>query len=270
MCIQGDGPISPLAGASGIIVEGVVVGDFQGFDELLGFFVQEEDPDADADPRTSEGIFVYDNSFGVDVAPGDVVRARGTVTEFFGLTELNGVTNIAVCGSSATVTAAEITLPRTDFADWETTEGMSVTFPQDLFVSDHFTQARFGEVELAVDGPLDAPTNVVPPGGDALALQDLNDRSRIQLDDGSSVQNPQPLPPYLGDGNTLRVGDSITSLGGVIFIFIVLRLKRLAYPFHHTRQNGSRSRPRGNKALPPKGLVPSRRAKLISLLSLRC
>jgi predicted extracellular nuclease len=214
--VQGSGPVSPLDGVSGIIVEGVVVGDFQASDELSGFFVQEEDADADGDPLTSEGIFVFDNSFGPDVAPGDVVRVRARVDEFFGLTELTAVTDMAVCGSGASVTAASITLPRTDLADWETTEGMSVIFPQDLFVSDNFTQARFGEVELAVDGPLDVPTNVVAPGADALALQDLNDLSRIQLDDGSTVQNPMPLPPYLGDGNTLRIGDVTSELTGVL------------------------------------------------------
>ena len=40
-------------------VEGIVVGDYQGGDELSGFFIQEEDADADADPLTSEGIFVF-------------------------------------------------------------------------------------------------------------------------------------------------------------------------------------------------------------------
>ena len=214
--VQGPGSASPLDGVAGIIVEAVVVGDFQPTDRLRGFFLQEEDADADGNPLTSEGIFVFDNSFGVDVLPGDVVRVRGTVDEFFGLTELTAITNVAVCDSGASVTPAEITLPRDDLADWETTEGMSVTFSQDLYASDNFNQGRFGEVDLAVGGPLDNPTNVVPPGAGALALQDLNDRSRIRLDDGSNVQNPLPLPPYLGDDNTLRTGDVVSGLAGVL------------------------------------------------------
>ena len=42
-------------------IEGIVVGDYQtqGTGQLRGFFVQEEDADADADPATSEGIFVF-------------------------------------------------------------------------------------------------------------------------------------------------------------------------------------------------------------------
>ncbi|HEX6261255.1 MAG TPA: ExeM/NucH family extracellular endonuclease, partial [Actinomycetota bacterium] len=78
------------------------------------------------------------------------------------------------------------------------------------------TLGRFGEVELAVGGPLDNPTNVVPPGAPAIELQDLNNRSRIQLDDGSNVQNPLPLPPYLGPDGTLRTGDTTPSLSGVL------------------------------------------------------
>ena len=38
-----------------------MVGDYQtqGSGQLRGFFLQEEDADADADPATSEGIFVF-------------------------------------------------------------------------------------------------------------------------------------------------------------------------------------------------------------------
>ena len=55
--LQGDGAASPVAGTQAVI-EGVVVGDFAGAGGLGGFFVQEEDPERDADPLTSEGIFV--------------------------------------------------------------------------------------------------------------------------------------------------------------------------------------------------------------------
>ena len=95
--VQGDGLVSPLAGFADLLVEGVVVGDFQDGDELSGFFLQEEDADADADPATSEGIFVYDDGFGVDVNVGDVVRVQGDVQEYYDLTELDNVTAVTVC-----------------------------------------------------------------------------------------------------------------------------------------------------------------------------
>ena len=60
----------------------------------------------------------------------------------------------------------------------EAFEGMRVTFPQTLHATGNFTQARYGEVDLSVGGPLDNPTNVVAPGPAAVALQDLNNRSR--------------------------------------------------------------------------------------------
>jgi predicted extracellular nuclease len=217
--IQGPGDASPLVGAVGVVVEAVVVGDFQqdGAEPGLGgFFLQEEDDQVDADPLTSEGLFVYDGAFGVDVSPGDVVRVQGVVTEFFGQTELTSVFNLSVCSSGMAVTPVEVSLPRSAIGDWETTEGMLHTFPQQLFVSGNFTQARYGEVDLAVDGPLDNPTNVVAPGAPAVALQAANDLRRIQLDDGSTTENPLPLPPYLGDGNTLRTGDGTVGLTGAL------------------------------------------------------
>ena len=64
-----------------------------------GFFLQ--DPTADADPNTSEGIFVFTSSVptytaGGAVAVGDELTVTGTAIEFNGLTEIGTVTNIAV------------------------------------------------------------------------------------------------------------------------------------------------------------------------------
>ncbi|GAG24571.1 unnamed protein product, partial [marine sediment metagenome] len=56
--IQGSGTSSTEEGNVHVI-EAVIVGDFQLSSEFNGFFVQEEDADADADPATSEGIFVH-------------------------------------------------------------------------------------------------------------------------------------------------------------------------------------------------------------------
>lgn len=211
--VQGSASASPLVGQSHV-VEGAVVGDFQGAGQLGGYFLQEEDAEADGDPATSDGIFIFDT--GLDVSVDEVVRVQGTVTEFFGLTEISNISQAGVCSTGATVTEATVTLPVASLDVWETVEGMLITIPHTLYVSGNFTQGRFGEVDLSVGGPLDNPTNVVAPGAPALALQDVNDRSRIQLDDGSTVQNPLPLPPYLGPDGTLRTGDAIPSLTGVL------------------------------------------------------
>ena len=236
--VQGPGLSSPINGAAGVIIEGVVVGEFQDTSTgLRGFFVQEEDFDVDGDPMTSEGVFVFDNGFGTPVTEGDVVRVQGNVNEFFGLTRIDSVINLASCSSGASVSLTNITLPVTAVTDFEYTEGMLVRFPGTLYASGNFNQGRFGEVDLSVGAPLDNPTNVVAPGGPANALRDLNNRSRIQLDDGSNVQNPLPLPPYIGVGGTLRTGDIVEDLTAVLsFSFGAYELHPVA-PVSFTRIN---------------------------------
>jgi hypothetical protein len=224
--IQGSGDFSPENGNTHVI-EGVVVGDFQNTStELRGFFLQEEDTDADSDPMTSEGIFVYDNGFGVDVMPGDIVRVQGQVNEFetssgsgVFLTELVGITQVAVCGSGAAVTPTTVVLPVANLGDWESYEGMLVTLPQELTVTENYNLGRYGQVDLSANGRLFSPTNVALPGAPALAVQDENNRRRIILDDANTWQNRDPIvypAPELTAANTLRAGDSVTGLTGVL------------------------------------------------------
>ena len=199
-----------------MVVEGVVVGDFQAANGLRGFFLQEEDAQADADPATSEGIFVFDNGLGVDVTRGQTVRALGTVAEYYGLTELSPVTGIKACPSAGSASATSVTLPVSSLSDWERWEGMLITLPQTLYVTENYNLGRYGELDLSVNDRLFAPTQIALPGSAAIAQKDLNDRSRIQLDDGSNVQNPLPLPPYLDVANTRRLGDKVTGITGVL------------------------------------------------------
>ncbi|MCB8974966.1 MAG: ExeM/NucH family extracellular endonuclease [Ardenticatenaceae bacterium] len=224
--IQGSGSSSPLNGVADVIIEGVVVGDYQdAVNELAGFFLQEEDADADGNAATSEGIFVYDNNFGVDVAPGDVVRLQGTVTEFESavgsgafLTEMTALTTVTLCGSGASVTPATVTLPLTDLTDWEAYEGMLVTFPQTLDVTEVYNLARYGNVDLSF-GRLFNPTQVTTPGAAANALQAQNDLRRITLDDANGAQNQDPViypAPELSAANTLRGGATVTGLTAVL------------------------------------------------------
>jgi predicted extracellular nuclease len=214
--VQGSGSASPMLGAQDVVLEGVVIGDFQDTStELGGFFLQEENCDADADPTTSEGIFVYDSGFGVPVSEGDVVRVQGTVDEFYDLTELKYISNLVVCSSGASVTAAQVDLPVVAIDDLERNEGMLVTLPQVLHVTEHYNLGRYGEVWVSVGGRLYNPTHLTTPGTPANDQQDLNDRSRLLIDDGSEVQNPAVVP-YLAADNTLRLGDSITGLTGAL------------------------------------------------------
>ncbi len=213
--VQGNASVSPLVGTSGVAIEGVVVGDFQTSDHLRGFFIQEENRDVDGDPLTSEGVFVYDGSSpAVNVNVGDLVRVEGSVVEYYGLTELTNVTNIAVCGTGA-ANPVTVMMPVSSLDQWEQYEGMLINIPQTLYATGNYSQGRYGEVDLSVDSRLDNPTNVVAPGAPAIALQAQNDLRRIQLEDGRTAQNPIPAP-YMGLDNTLRAGDTLPGLTGVL------------------------------------------------------
>ncbi|AIR97720.1 large protein [Streptomyces glaucescens] len=77
--IQGTTRISPYAGKQVTDVAGIVTG-IRTYGSSRGFWIQ--DPDADADPATSEGVFVFTGSTPKGVAVGDAVTVSGTVSEF--------------------------------------------------------------------------------------------------------------------------------------------------------------------------------------------
>ncbi|MBT8199199.1 MAG: ExeM/NucH family extracellular endonuclease [Acidimicrobiia bacterium] len=227
--IQGTGATSPLVGVE-VIVEGVVVGDFQddvGSDgDLNGFFIQEEDVQADGDSLTSEGIFVFEGSDPlVDVAVGDLVEVTATVAEFStsgGASLETQLTSPVVVnkGTAPLPTAAVVTLPFAAIDAPEAFEGMLVRLPQDLAIVEYFNYDRFVEIVLAPDR-LFQPTGVFAPGSaEAIALADLNARSVITLDDGLTVQNPEVTRHPNGDpfslSNRFRGGDLVTDTVGVV------------------------------------------------------
>ncbi|NLX11334.1 MAG: ExeM/NucH family extracellular endonuclease [Chloroflexi bacterium] len=221
--IQGNGERTPLANERHVI-EGVVVGDYQNTQfEFGGFFVQEEDADTDGDPGTSEAIFVYDNGFGVEVQPGDVVRVEGSVLEFATdgapLTELRRIQSLTVCSRGAAVTPVEVTLPMTDLSDWERYEGMLVTLPQTLTATEVYNLGRYGEVVLTEGGRLFVGTQIAEPGTAANRIGLTNGLRTIILDDASDAQNIDPTrypAQGLSAANTLRAGDTVTGLTGVL------------------------------------------------------
>jgi len=213
--VQGDGAASPLDGAAGVVIEGVVAGDFQQATQLNGFFIQEEANQYDADAMTSEGLFVYADPTIADVAVGDRVRVTGDIAEYYEKTEMTNVTAIDILGTHAVSAPVIVTLPVAAVSDWEAFEGMLVAVNQTLTVTGNGGLVSYGELELSVNGRLRTPTNIVDPGVDANAQQDINDRSRIQLEDGSHTANPDPIP-YLGSDNTRRLGSTLPSLTGVV------------------------------------------------------
>jgi predicted extracellular nuclease len=211
-------------------VDGVVTYSRLGIGGINGFYIQ--DPVGDGNPNTSDAIFVFDPAPVVlNVNVGDYVRITGTVSEFAqNFSDLQaGVTSVTetqfnitageLCTNSASITPTVVTLPFSSLDEQERYEGMLVTFNQTLYVTEMFQLGRYGEVSLSLGGRLFQPTNYLTPGAAAITQQQLNNRSRIILDDANKNQNVDPIvfpqPAGLSASNTLRHGDSVASVTGV-------------------------------------------------------
>ncbi len=213
--VQGTTDTSPLAGQT-VVIEGVVTGSFQNSNGLSGFYLQEETGDEDGDVDTSEGIFVYDTAHAV--ASGDKIRVGGTVSETYGQTQLGSVSAVSACGTAALPAATSVSLPWSSAAAAEALEGMRVAFSQTLIAAENYNLARYGEVVLSSER-LMIPTQIATPGANANATAAANALNKIVLDDNSNVQNPEPViypNGNLSAQNSLRAGDSVTSLQGIL------------------------------------------------------
>jgi len=180
--IQGSGASSPFAGQP-VVVDGVVTAR-----KSNGFFIQTEPGLEDADPLSSECIFVFTSSAPpAAAAVGALVRVNGSVAEFqadaFGpaLTEITGPA-VSVLGSSAlpapiALTSADLS-PDGDLFQWERYEGMRATLAPIRAVS---PTAGFVDENDAVGG-----TN-----GVFYAV--FTDRPRPFREPG--IPTPDPVPP---------------------------------------------------------------------------
>ncbi|MBW7879070.1 MAG: ExeM/NucH family extracellular endonuclease [Anaerolineae bacterium] len=216
------------AAVRGVVIttEGVVTADFQpgSPNGIGGFFVQEKFPDAN--PVTSEGMFVFNNSFPVNA--GDYIRITGTIVEYDPsggtpggtLTQLSSVSNVTTCATGDSVLPTQVSLPIASLADWENYESMLVKIVGSsgaLTVADMYALGSVGEM-IVSDGKLYQPTHLYAPGStDALNHMDLVSRARIVVDDQRNGTGPNPVPHFPADANGLiRMGDQTDSITGVI------------------------------------------------------
>lgn len=217
--IQGSGDTSPLKGQT-VTTQGVVTRVNNN-----GFFMQALTPDNN--PASSEGIFVF-TSTAPGVSVGQLVRLTGLVDEFntgaasnaltstHPVTQLRNISGLTVLGSGVAIAPTLVTFPEIADGELEHVEGMLVTLDTELTASQNYFLGRYGQVTLSAGGRLVKPTNLYRPGtAQALQLAQANARRSILLDDGTSQQNPNPTP-YLAADNTLRAGDTLPSLTGVI------------------------------------------------------
>lgn len=260
--IQGDG--GSVSATTVFTVEAIVTGDFQGSEQLDGFFIQEEDADVDNNSATSEGIFFYCATCPVDVAVGDKVRVTGLAGEFGGTSQLSArnAADIQILASNEplptpvvvnlpiAVTASDLNGATNEINQfYEAFEGMLVTVAGDLSVTEYFELSRYGQIVLSADGRLRQFTDKAFPSEAGLIAHQIENASRtIILDDDSSSQNHAlfnnvPLyhpQPGFSATNYFRGGDTITDLTGPLhFAFSEWRIRPVseAFSYQFNRQN---------------------------------
>ncbi|NHZ61766.1 ExeM/NucH family extracellular endonuclease [Massilia sp. CCM 8694] len=220
--IQGAGAASPFANVS-VSTEGVVTHKVSN-----GYFIQ--DANGDGDPATSDGLFVFTGT-APTVALGDLVRVKGTIVEYKPTgalrtyTEMKDVTGTDVLGGGNSVTPVNIAFePGIDLARYE---AMLVNITNTLTVNQTSYLGDRGELTLSV-GRRETATNRFRPGTpEALALAAANAGNQLVLDDSRFVTPPPATPPcadvvacsgipYLGQDGTVRAGDTVDKLVGVL------------------------------------------------------
>ncbi|GGW80347.1 ExeM/NucH family extracellular endonuclease [Alteromonas halophila] len=210
--VQGNGFVTPLEGQQ-VVVEGIVTHVAPGLD---GFYLQEEATDTDNDPATSEGVFVY--APGESVSQGAQLRVLATAGEYFSQTQLSDIAGVSECSASAdTIEPTALSLPVTSEADFEALEGMLVASEQALTITETYNYQRFGELGVASERLYNPNQLYAPRSDEAQALRQSNALNSLLVDDSDTARNPTPyLPPNLSPFNTLRAGDALSNIQGVM------------------------------------------------------
>lgn len=213
--VQGSGPTSPLIDQT-VHIQGVVTGNF--VSSLHGFFMQDAVGEDDADPTTSDGIFVaWTTGQQPKVRRGDRVRVEGIVAEVGQQTTVQATT-VEVLGRGATP-VVEIDGPLASAADWERYEGMWLRLGEPMVVTGNDGLLRFGELAVSFGDRQYSATELRRPGRSANTLDAANQRSRLILDDNSSEEYPEDiwyLPEPLSRQAPLRVGSVAHGVEGIL------------------------------------------------------
>ena len=211
--IQGAGNTSPHVGEI-VTVSGVVTALTR-----TGFFLQTPDDKADADPKTSEGIFIFTRvPAGGTVAVGDVVEISGEVQEFrpknditsLTTTELShrlGENNLKVISKSG-VLPKPVALSSADFSsnkvdELERFEGMRVSISELTVVGPTGGRVDIKTASAISNGTFYGVIKGLPrpfrgPGLDIRQFSAMADRDKVK----SSVPN---LKLWDANPKTIRV-----------------------------------------------------------------
>ncbi|MEE4173168.1 MAG: ExeM/NucH family extracellular endonuclease [Xanthomonadales bacterium] len=197
--IQGSDWRSPLEGKF-VAVNGVLthIAD-------AGFYLESLEPDAD--PDTSEGLFIQSRRPPTaELTPGTVVTVSGRVLELGETrdtqTAVGEIDRLQVCGPPRARPETPASLPLGG-RDREALENMRVTLEGTSIVTDVYRLDE-GRFRIALDRPLAQPTEVTRPGDDANRLE------------GHNWAHSLHVALAAGDDAVFAVGDELLSESGVL------------------------------------------------------
>ncbi|KQV71561.1 hypothetical protein ASC64_06025 [Nocardioides sp. Root122] len=242
--IQGDGATSPLDGQD-VSVEGVVTARYPD-GGLNGYVIQTPgyDPQDDATPAASDGLFVYFGStpgYPVPAVGEHVTILNGRVTEFSGITEVTVTNGDFVETRAATAeeaVAPGTVVPGTDCAEGDCPTGAELDALREAHEHEAFlptgahtvtdsysggvgSSSMRGEFKLAMRSaePLYVPLEKARPT-ESQRIADItafNAAHGVVLDDGATVTfNASTAYPWLTLTNTVRAGAGATFVKPVV------------------------------------------------------
>ncbi len=185
--VQGAAHLSPYAGRQVLAVPGVVTAKRNN-----GYWIQ--DPQPDADPATSEGLFVFTGSAPA-VSVGDAITVSGAVAEFrAGGAAGTNLTTTELSGGSTTVVGSGQPLPA------PTLVGAGGRVPPGTVIEDDAT----GSVETS---------GVFDPASDGIDFWESLEGMRVELDDAAVVG---PTDQF-GETEVVPAGSTVrTARGGIV------------------------------------------------------
>jgi len=210
--IQGNGSTSPLTGV--VTTRGVVTGR-----KSNGYFIQEPDATVDADPATSEGIYVFTSSAPpAAAAVGNLVEVTGTIQEFVPTADLLQPPMTELVSPTTTQISTGNPLPAAI--------PLTATFPDPSGSSDQMERVEGMRVSVA------SLTVVAPTAGNSTAEANATQTSNgvfygvvtglprparepgIQAPDPAPSGTIPPIPRFDANPELLRIDSD--AIGGAI------------------------------------------------------
>jgi 5'-nucleotidase len=213
--VQGATDVSPVNGQT-VTVEGVVTADYR-TGGYKGIVIQTQGSGgaADATPGASDGIFVYLNALAPTLDIGDLVSVTGSVSEYFGQTQISPaeLAGIEVLTAGAGVPEPAPLADTVLGADREQYENMLVAPAGTYRLASSHQLFNFGTLWLNAGDLNVKSTETTRPGVDAAAIAAANRANRILLDDAWSLQvnnrNHPGEQPYFTADTVVRNGDVV-------------------------------------------------------------